>query len=100
MLVDFLASDPPHGVMVELEASTAVPGWSTTPEGPAFDAARRALAAGFEGRIAFETGAGLRMVVRRGGSTGGSVPENGPRAGEAAARDFEKILNLLESCAI
>ena len=65
LLVEFLASDPPHGVMVELEADTAVPGWSTTPEGPAFDAARRALAAGF-GRDSVEIGCG------------GSIPFVGP----------------------
>lgn len=65
LLVEFLASDPPHGVMVELEADTAVPGWSTTSEGPAFDAARRALAAGF-GRDSVEIGCG------------GSIPFVGP----------------------
>jgi acetylornithine deacetylase/succinyl-diaminopimelate desuccinylase-like protein len=57
LLVDFLASDPPHGVAVEVEADTAVTGWRTTPEGPAFDAARRALAAGF-GRESVEIGCG------------------------------------------
>jgi acetylornithine deacetylase/succinyl-diaminopimelate desuccinylase-like protein len=57
LLVDFLASDPPHGVTVEVEADTAVTGWRTTPEGPAFDAARRALAAGF-GRESVEIGCG------------------------------------------
>ncbi len=65
LLVEFLASDPPHGVMVELEADTAVPGWCTAPEGPAFDAARRALAAGF-GRESVEIGCG------------GSIPFVGP----------------------
>jgi len=65
LLVEFLASDPPHGVIVELEATTAVPGWQTTPEGPAFDAARRALAAGF-GRESVEIGCG------------GSIPFVGP----------------------
>jgi acetylornithine deacetylase/succinyl-diaminopimelate desuccinylase-like protein len=65
LLVEFLAADPPHGVTVELEATTAVPGWRTTPEGPAFDAARRALAAGF-GRESVEIGCG------------GSIPFVGP----------------------
>jgi acetylornithine deacetylase/succinyl-diaminopimelate desuccinylase-like protein len=65
LLVEFLASDPPHGLTVELEATTAVPGWRTTPEGPAFDAARRALAAGF-GRESVEIGCG------------GSIPFVGP----------------------
>jgi acetylornithine deacetylase/succinyl-diaminopimelate desuccinylase-like protein len=57
LLVEFLASDPPHGVTVEVEADTPVTGWRTTPEGPAFDAARRALAAGF-GRESVEIGCG------------------------------------------
>ncbi len=65
LLVDYLAADPPHGATVELEVTTAVPGWRTTPEGPAFDAARRALAAGF-GREPVEIGCG------------GSIPFVGP----------------------
>ena len=47
------------------EVETAAAGWSTTPEGPAFAAARRALAAGF-GRDAVEIGCG------------GSIPFVGP----------------------
>jgi acetylornithine deacetylase/succinyl-diaminopimelate desuccinylase-like protein len=43
----FLHQDPPFGVEVETEVYAAVPGWVTIDEGPAFDAARRALAAGF-----------------------------------------------------
>jgi acetylornithine deacetylase/succinyl-diaminopimelate desuccinylase-like protein len=43
----FLRLDPPWGVEVETRSDTAVAGWSTAPDGPAFDAARRALAAGF-----------------------------------------------------
>lgn len=46
-LVDFLESDPPWGVEVGTRSETAVAGWSTEPVGPAFDAARRALALGF-----------------------------------------------------
>ena len=65
LLVDFLRSNPPYGVTVELETETAVPGWATTPEGPAFDAARRALAAGF-GCESVEIGCG------------GSIPFVGP----------------------
>jgi acetylornithine deacetylase/succinyl-diaminopimelate desuccinylase-like protein len=65
LLVDFLERDPPYGVSVELETSAAVPGWITTPEGPAFDAARRALAAGF-GHSSVEIGCG------------GSIPFVGP----------------------
>jgi acetylornithine deacetylase/succinyl-diaminopimelate desuccinylase-like protein len=46
-VVRHLTADPPAGVRVETEVLTAVPGWSTRAEGPAFDAARRALAAGW-----------------------------------------------------
>jgi acetylornithine deacetylase/succinyl-diaminopimelate desuccinylase-like protein len=56
-LVAFLASDPPLGVEVTTELHAAVPGWRTEPVGPAFDAARRALAAGF-GREAVAIGCG------------------------------------------
>jgi len=65
LLVDFLSSSPPYGVGVELETQTGVPGWATKSEGPAFDAARRALGAGF-GREAVEIGCG------------GSIPFVGP----------------------
>jgi acetylornithine deacetylase/succinyl-diaminopimelate desuccinylase-like protein len=46
-LVEFLERDPPLGVRVETTAIAAVSGWKTRAEGPAFAAARRALAAGF-----------------------------------------------------
>lgn len=46
-LVAFLERDPPLGVHVETEVIATVDGWSTVPDGPAFDAARRALEAGF-----------------------------------------------------
>lgn len=65
IVVDFLKADPPFGVEVELEASNAVPGWLTEPVGAAFDAARRALAAGF-GREPVMIGCG------------GSIPFVGP----------------------
>jgi acetylornithine deacetylase/succinyl-diaminopimelate desuccinylase-like protein len=65
LLVDFLERDPPRGVAVETEVRAAVPGWSTTPAGPAFDAARSALAAGY-GRDAVTIGCG------------GSIPFVGP----------------------
>ncbi len=47
LAVAFLETDPPWGLEVHTEVETAVPGWRTEPEGPAFDAARRALQAGF-----------------------------------------------------
>lgn len=43
-----LAADPPWGVEVELDVKMATPGWSISPEGPAFEAARRALRRGYD----------------------------------------------------
>jgi acetylornithine deacetylase/succinyl-diaminopimelate desuccinylase-like protein len=60
LLLDFLAADPPWGVAVELEVSALAAGWRTEPEGPAFEAARRALAAGF-GREAVLVGCGASI---------------------------------------
>ena len=57
VVTDFLRREPPWNVEIEINVPTAVPGWSTVPEGPAFDAARRALAAGF-GREPVEIGCG------------------------------------------
>jgi acetylornithine deacetylase/succinyl-diaminopimelate desuccinylase-like protein len=57
LLLDLLRADPPWGVEVALQAHVAVGGWRTRATGPAFDAARRALAAGF-GREPVEIGCG------------------------------------------
>ena len=46
-VVDFLEADPPLGTQVRAEPVAIVPGWQTEAIGPAFAAARRALAAGF-----------------------------------------------------
>ncbi len=62
---EFLQRDPPAGARVETRIEVAAPGWKTDPAGPAFDAARRALAAGFE-REPVEIGCG------------GSIPFVGP----------------------
>ena len=62
-----LRRDPPWGVEVELECETLAGGWQTEPTGPAFAAARRALALGF-GRDAVFIGCG------------GSIPFVGPFA--------------------
>ncbi len=66
-LETFLRRDPPRGVVVETEAEVAVSGWRTIPEGPAFEAAHRALTAGF----------GRESVVI---GCGGSIPFVGPFA--------------------
>jgi acetylornithine deacetylase/succinyl-diaminopimelate desuccinylase-like protein len=46
-VADWLRQDPPWGVAIETEIETAARGWRTEPHGPAFDAARRALRAGY-----------------------------------------------------
>jgi acetylornithine deacetylase/succinyl-diaminopimelate desuccinylase-like protein len=46
-VVGFLEHDPPFGVEVSTQSDVAVPGWRTEAHGPAFEAARRALAAGY-----------------------------------------------------
>jgi acetylornithine deacetylase/succinyl-diaminopimelate desuccinylase-like protein len=46
-VVRFLETDPPWGVAVEVQAGTAVAGWAVEPEGPGYDAAERALRAGY-----------------------------------------------------
>jgi acetylornithine deacetylase/succinyl-diaminopimelate desuccinylase-like protein len=48
LLVKKLTSDPPFGVQVTAEVTGGTPWWTTDPEGPAFEAARRALKAGFK----------------------------------------------------
>jgi acetylornithine deacetylase/succinyl-diaminopimelate desuccinylase-like protein len=65
LVVEFVKRDPPAGVRVETSVPAAVPGWKTVAEGPAFDAARRALRAGY-GRDAAAIGCG------------GSIPFVGP----------------------
>jgi len=67
LLSEFLRRDPPRGVEVETEVESFASGWSTEPEGPAFDAAVRALAAGYERDPVFI-------------GCGGSIPFVGPFA--------------------
>ncbi len=52
-----LRSKPPYGVKVTAEIVGTTPWWTTDPEGPAFEAARRALKAGY-GRETAMIGAG------------------------------------------
>jgi acetylornithine deacetylase/succinyl-diaminopimelate desuccinylase-like protein len=56
-VVEFLQNDSPFGVQVSTRPDVAVPGWRTEARGPAFEAARRALAAGY-GRAAELIGCG------------------------------------------
>jgi acetylornithine deacetylase/succinyl-diaminopimelate desuccinylase-like protein len=57
LLVRRLLRQPPFGARVTARVVRTTPSWSTDPEGPAYEAARRALAAGF-GREAVLMGAG------------------------------------------
>lgn len=57
LLVRRLTRNPPHGARVEARIVRSTPWWGTDPEGPAFEAARRALKAGFK-REAVLIGAG------------------------------------------
>ena len=57
LLVRRLAANPPWGVQVTVKPLGAVPWWTTNPEGPAFEAAARALQKGY-GRKAVFIGAG------------------------------------------
>jgi acetylornithine deacetylase/succinyl-diaminopimelate desuccinylase-like protein len=57
LLVRKLTRNPPHGARVAAHVVRSAPWWKTDPEGPAFDAARRALRAGF-GKDAALMGAG------------------------------------------
>ena len=57
LLVRRLTRRPPHGARVTARVTGGTPSWTTDPEGPAFEAARAALKAGF-GREAVMMGAG------------------------------------------
>jgi acetylornithine deacetylase/succinyl-diaminopimelate desuccinylase-like protein len=57
LLIRKLTRRPPYGARVEARVVRSSPWWATDPEGPAFDAARRALKAGF-GKDAAMIGAG------------------------------------------
>jgi acetylornithine deacetylase/succinyl-diaminopimelate desuccinylase-like protein len=47
LLIKKLTSKPPYGAKVTASIGGGTPWWTTDPEGPAFEAARRALKAGF-----------------------------------------------------
>jgi acetylornithine deacetylase/succinyl-diaminopimelate desuccinylase-like protein len=47
LIIKKLTTKPPHGVKVKASITSATPWWTTDPEGPAFEAARAALEAGF-----------------------------------------------------
>jgi acetylornithine deacetylase/succinyl-diaminopimelate desuccinylase-like protein len=47
-LIEKLTHKPPYGAKVTAKLNGTTPWWTTDPEGPAFEAARRALKAGFK----------------------------------------------------
>ena len=57
LIVKKLTTKPPYGVKVSASVTGTTPWWTTDPEGPAFEAARAALKAGF-GKDAAMVGAG------------------------------------------
>ena len=57
LIVKKLTTMPPYGVKVTAKVTGTTPWWTTDPEGPAFEAARAALKAGF-GKEAATMGAG------------------------------------------
>ncbi len=57
LLVDFLRKQVPWGIEIETEVKAVASGWRTEGTGPAFEAAHRALRAGY-GRDAVEIGCG------------------------------------------
>ncbi|MEE2677314.1 MAG: M20/M25/M40 family metallo-hydrolase [Myxococcota bacterium] len=74
-VIRFLTESPPMGARVEASVVAQVPGWRTAPEGPAFEAARRALSAGF-GREAVTIGCGGTIpFVGPFGEVMGGVPQ-------------------------
>lgn len=56
-VLSFLAADPPWGVEVDLRVGAEAAGWSVESEGPAFEAAERALEQGY-GRATVYLGCG------------------------------------------
>jgi hypothetical protein len=68
LIVKKLTTKPPYGVKVTAKVTGTTPWWTTDPEGPAFEAARGALKAGFAKETAM-VGAGshhrLRAALRR-----------------------------------
>jgi len=48
LLINKLVSEAPHGARFTARITGSTPWWTTDPEGPAFEAARRALKAGFK----------------------------------------------------
>ncbi len=64
LIVKKLTTRPPHGAKVKASITSATPWWTTDPEGPAFEAARAALKAGFGKETAMMGGGGTIGFVQ------------------------------------
>jgi acetylornithine deacetylase/succinyl-diaminopimelate desuccinylase-like protein len=73
-LVKRLTRKPPHGAQVTAEVTAVAPPWATDPEGPAFDAARRALQSGYGAPTAMIGCGGSIGFVQPFSDTLGGVP--------------------------
>jgi len=74
VLRTFLESDPPFGAQITTRPGVASPGWHGTADGPFFEAARRALCAGY-GQPAVSIGCGGSIpFVRAFSESLGGVP--------------------------
>jgi len=65
LIVKKLTSKPPYGVKVTATIKGTTPWWTTDPEGPAFEAARPALKAGFGKETAMVGAGGTIGFVRK-----------------------------------
>jgi len=72
---EFLRRDPPAGARVETHVAAAVDGWCTRPSGPAFDAAARALAAGYRREPVWIGCGGTIPFVGPFGEVMGGIPQ-------------------------
>jgi len=73
-LVKKLTRKPPFGATVEARVTAVAPWWTTDPEGPAFDAARRALKAGYGEETAMIGAGGTIGFVQPFADTLGGAP--------------------------
>jgi acetylornithine deacetylase/succinyl-diaminopimelate desuccinylase-like protein len=74
LLVKKLLTKPPYGVQVTARTTGTTPWWTTDPEGPAFEAARRALKAGFRRETAMIGAGGTIGFVQPFADLLGGVP--------------------------
>jgi acetylornithine deacetylase/succinyl-diaminopimelate desuccinylase-like protein len=74
LLIKKLVGEAPHGARVTARINGSTPWWTTDPEGPAFEAARRALKAGFKKNTAMIGAGGSIGFVQPFAELLGGVP--------------------------